>query len=128
MFDLERLQHHVLQAHVVVEGHLRKPARLVRGDCITGRARDAATEEVRNDDEVLARIKRPVRPGQRRLARDMVAAVPSREHYDIIPLGRQGPSFGSHDVGEETGPVAVAWVNFDDGGARIDSCEPDQLG
>ena len=38
------------------------------------------------------------------------------------------PSFGSHDVGEETGPVAVAWVNVDDGGARIDSCEPDQLG
>src|SRR5471030_2140398 len=30
--------------------------------------------------------------------------------------------------GEETGPVAVAWVNVDDGGARIDSCEPDQLG
>jgi hypothetical protein len=38
------------------------------------------------------------------------------------------PSFGSHDVGEETGPVAVARVNVDDGGARIDSCEPDQLG
>ena len=35
---------------------------------------------------------------------------------------------GSHDVREETGPVAVAWVNVDDGGARIDSCEPDQLG
>nr|WP_197681329.1 hypothetical protein [Afipia sp. GAS231] len=34
-------------------------------------------------------------------------------------------SFGSHDVGEETGPVAVAWVNVDDGGARIDACEPD---
>jgi len=38
------------------------------------------------------------------------------------------PSFGSHDIGEKTGPVAVAWVNVDDGGARIDSCEPDQLG
>src|SRR5208282_6459546 len=38
------------------------------------------------------------------------------------------PSFRSHDVGEETGPVAVAWVNVDDGGARVDSCEPDQLG
>ena len=25
------------------------------------------------------------------------------------------PSFGSHDVGEETGPVAVARVNVDDG-------------
>src|SRR4029077_5144034 len=37
------------------------------------------------------------------------------------------PSFGSHDVGEETGPVAVAWVNVDDGGARSDSCEPDHL-
>jgi len=38
------------------------------------------------------------------------------------------PSFGSHDVGEVAGPVAVAWVNVDDCGARIDSCEPDQLG
>ena len=37
-------------------------------------------------------------------------------------------SFGSHDVREETGPVAVARVDVDDGGARIDSCEPDQLG
>src|SRR5450755_3624588 len=37
-------------------------------------------------------------------------------------------SFGSHDIGEETGPVAVAWVNVDDGGARIYTCEPDQLG
>ena len=38
------------------------------------------------------------------------------------------PSFGSHDVGEEAGPVAVAWVNVDDGNTRIDSCKPDQLG
>jgi hypothetical protein len=38
------------------------------------------------------------------------------------------PSFGSHDVGEETGPLAVARVNVDDGGARIDACEPDQFG
>jgi hypothetical protein len=38
------------------------------------------------------------------------------------------PPFGSHDVGEETGPVAVAWVNVDDGGACLDACEPDQFG
>ena len=38
------------------------------------------------------------------------------------------PSFGSHDVGEETGPIAVAWVNVDDSGTRIYACEPDQLG
>src|ERR1700761_6280366 len=38
------------------------------------------------------------------------------------------PTFGSHDVGEETGPVAVARVNVDDGGTRIDACELDQLG
>src|SRR3984957_12152818 len=38
------------------------------------------------------------------------------------------PSFRSHDVGEETGPIAVAWVNVDDDGARIDSCKPDPLG
>src|SRR6202035_4699254 len=37
------------------------------------------------------------------------------------------PAFRSHDLGEETGPVAVARVNVDDGGARIDSCELDQL-
>jgi hypothetical protein len=36
-------------------------------------------------------------------------------------------SFGSHDVGEETGPVAVAWINVDNGGTRFDSREPDQL-
>src|SRR5690606_9234513 len=38
------------------------------------------------------------------------------------------PSFGFRDVGEDSGPVAVARVNVDDGGARSDSCEPDQLG
>src|SRR3984893_6045359 len=38
------------------------------------------------------------------------------------------PSFGSNDVGEEAGPVAVAWVAVDDGGARLYACEPDQLG
>ncbi len=34
-------------------------------------------------------------------------------------------SFGSHDVGAQPGLVAVAWVDVDDGGARIDSCESD---
>jgi len=40
----------------------------------------------------------------------------------------EDPSLGSHDVGEQARPVAVAGVNVDDGGARIYACEPDQLG
>ena len=43
---------------------------------------------------------------------------------EVGDLGRHeavDPSFGSDDVGEEAGPVAVAWVDVDDGGARIDA-------
>src|SRR5471032_2666869 len=40
----------------------------------------------------------------------------------------EDPPLGSHDVGEQARPVAVARVNVDDGGARLYSCEPDQLG
>src|SRR3546814_9715753 len=38
------------------------------------------------------------------------------------------PSFWSRGVGENSGPVAVTRVDVDDGGAGIDSCEPDQPG
>jgi hypothetical protein len=52
----------------------------------------------------------------------------------ILEVGHFGrheavdPSFGTHDVGKYTGPIAVAWVNVDNGGARIYMCELDQLG
>src|SRR6185369_10171709 len=75
----------------------------------------------------------------RRDGYDILSARSLRKRADaadriILEVGDFGrheavdPAFGSHDVGEETGPVAVAWVNVDDGGARIYSCEPDQLG
>ncbi|HEV8106912.1 MAG TPA: hypothetical protein VGP97_05250, partial [Burkholderiales bacterium] len=43
---------------------------------------------------------------------------------EVSDFGRHeavDPSFGSYGVGEEAGPLAVAWVNVDDGGARLDS-------
>ena len=52
----------------------------------------------------------------------------------VIEMGDFGrheavdPTLGSHDVGELARPVAVAWVDVDDSGARIYTCEPDQLG
>ena len=46
---------------------------------------------------------------------------------EVGDLGRHeavDPSFGSNNVGEQTGPVALARVNVDDGGARPDAGEP----
>jgi hypothetical protein len=77
--------------------------------------------EVRRDDfDVLSA----------RLLRERTHAT-DRIVLEVGDFGRHeavDASFGSYDVGEEAGPVAVTWVNVDDDGARIDSCEPDQLG
>jgi hypothetical protein len=65
-----------------------------------------------------------------RLLRECLHAAELIFHYSG-DFGRHeavDPSFGSHDVGEEARPIAVAWINVDDGGARFYACEPDQLG
>src|ERR1700722_13041313 len=91
MFDLERLQQHVLQAHVVMEGYSGKPAGSVRGTCVVRGSRDAAANQVGDDDKIFVGIERPIPPGQRRFAHCMVAAEPSWQQHDVIPLGRQCP-------------------------------------
>ena len=47
------------------------------------------------------------------------------EMNDLSRHDAVDPAFGSYNVREETGPVAAARVNVDDGRAGIDAREPD---